>query len=160
MEEVIDCKYGTNNSERYSGEVTVGLWKHIRLGRTTLHDCIFHSVWGRMWFSNSVLETILGWKWNFSRPLSGIIQFVRDQDGQLSDYMEWVNGRLHWKPVFIREAQDWELESMAHPKKDLHLGATIGCCKQALRLLPCFLGSVYEILFPLLEFLFMFGRSP
>ena len=44
MEEVIDCKYGTNNSERYSGEVTVGLWKHIRLGRTTLHDCIFHSV--------------------------------------------------------------------------------------------------------------------
>ena len=55
-----------------------------------------------MWFSNSVLETILGWKWYFSRPLSGIIQFVRDQDGQLSDYMEWVNGTLHWKLVFIR----------------------------------------------------------
>ena len=48
-----------------------------------------------MWFSNSVLETILGWKWYFSRPLSGIIQFVTEQDGQLSDYMEWVNGRLH-----------------------------------------------------------------
>ena len=95
-----------------------------------------------------------------SRPLSGIIQFVRDQDGQLSDYMEWVNGRLHWKPVFIREAQDWELELMAHPKKDLLLGATIGCCKQALRLLPCFLGSVNESLFPLLWFLFMFGRLP
>ena len=112
-----------------------------------------------MWFSHSILETTLGWKWYFPRPLSGIIQFVRDQDGQLSDYMEWVNGTLHWKLVFIREAQDWELDSMAHPKKDLHLGATIGCCKQALRLLPCFLGSVYESLFALLEFLFMFGRS-
>ena len=51
-----------------------------------------------------------------------MIQFVRDQDGQLSDYMEWLNGMLHWKLVFIKEAQDWELESMAHPKKDLHLG--------------------------------------
>jgi hypothetical protein len=34
--------------------------------------------------------------------------------------MEWVNGQLHWKPVFIREAQDWEIELLARFFDDLY----------------------------------------
>ena len=38
----------------------------------------------------------------------------------VSDYVEWVNGTLQWKPLFNREAQYWELKSLDHFFSDLY----------------------------------------
>nr|POE69877.1 hypothetical protein CFP56_71225 [Quercus suber] len=42
-----------------------------------------------------------------------LLGFARDKEALVSDYFDWVNGQVHWKPVFILEAQEWELDSMA-----------------------------------------------
>lgn len=49
---------------------------------------------------------------------------------------------------------------LLHPKKDFRQRAIIGSFKEALRLLPSFLGSAYRSLSPVLEFLSLFGRWP
>lgn len=46
--------------------------------------------------------------------------FLEIRDARVSDYMEWVNDKVHWKPMFTRESQDWELESMAQFLDDLY----------------------------------------
>uniref|UniRef100_A0A7N2L7Z6 Uncharacterized protein n=1 Tax=Quercus lobata TaxID=97700 RepID=A0A7N2L7Z6_QUELO len=42
-----------------------------------------------------------------------LFRFARDKEALVSNYLDWVNGQVHWKPVFILEAQDWDLDSMA-----------------------------------------------
>lgn len=34
--------------------------------------------------------------------------------------MEWVNGKIHWNPLFIGEASDWEMESLEYFLDDLY----------------------------------------
>ena len=45
---------------------------------------------------------------------SELFRFAANGDALVSDYVELVNGSLQWKPLFSREAQDWELESLDH----------------------------------------------
>lgn len=46
----------------------------------------------------------------------GLANFIeiRDGDALVSNHIEWVNGHLHWKPLFLKEAQDSEMELLEH----------------------------------------------
>lgn len=44
---------------------------------------------------------------------------IRDGDALVSNYIEWVNGCLHWKPLFLKEAQDSEMELLEHISDEL-----------------------------------------
>ena len=41
-------------------------------------------------------------------------------DAFVFDYVDLVSGSLQWKPLFNREAQNWELESLDHFFNDLY----------------------------------------
>ena len=87
-----------------------GLWKYIRSSwdRFASYTCIEVGIgsiflfWKDHWISNGRLkETYLK-----------LFRFSRDSDAPVSDYMEWVNGQLQWKPLFLREVKRWESKSL------------------------------------------------
>ena len=49
----------------------------------------------------------------FQAKYPELFSFARDKDAQVANYMECLHGKVIWKSVFIQQAQDWELESMA-----------------------------------------------
>ena len=56
----------------------------------------------------------------FKETYPELLRVSRDRNDVVSDHMVWVNGQLHWKPLFLGEAQDWEIESLEHFFDDLH----------------------------------------
>lgn len=58
----------------------------------------------------------------------GLANFIEIRDGEalVSNYIEWVNGHLHWKPLFLREAQDVEMELLEHISDELY-AMKVGC---------------------------------
>ena len=89
----------------------VGPWKNIRKGweKFASYPC----------FEVGVGFQVLFWKYHwdsngtFQDRYPELFRFARDKKALVSDYFDWVKGQLHWKPVFIIEAQVWELDSMA-----------------------------------------------
>ena len=81
-----------------------------RVGRSLLHTLVLRGGWG---------SQILFWKYHwdsngtFQDRYPELFRFARDKEALVSNYLDWVNGQVHWKPVFILEAQDWDLDSMA-----------------------------------------------
>ena len=89
------------------------LWgrPNIRKGwESLLHTLVLRGGWG---------SQILFWKYHwdsngtFQDRYPELFRFARDKEALVSNYLDWVNGQVHWKPVFILEAQDWDLDSMA-----------------------------------------------
>lgn len=56
----------------------------------------------------------------FKETYPELLRVSRDRDDLVSDHVAWVNGQLHWKPLFLREVQDWEIELLEHFFDDLH----------------------------------------
>ena len=93
------------------GPYGVGPWKNIRKG--------WEKFASYTRFEVGVRSQVLFWKYHwdsnetFQDRYPELFRFARDKEALVSDYFDWVNGQVHWKPVFILKAQDWELNSMA-----------------------------------------------
>ena len=108
--------YSTTWCQRYSGIVKgphgVGPWKNTSKG--------FEKFASYTHFEVGVGSQVLFWKYHgIAMGLSKIdtlsCSCLMETERcwfQNSDYFEWVNGQVHWKPIFILEAQDWELDSV------------------------------------------------
>lgn len=57
---------------------------------------------------------------HFKADIWSYSDFLEIRDARVSVYTEWVNDKVHWKPMFTREAQDWELASMTQFLDDLY----------------------------------------
>jgi hypothetical protein len=95
----------TNQAMRSYG---VGVWKHIRRGwecfskfiKFEVGDGSQISFWHDTWCGAQPLKE--------SYP--ELYRIARNKEAWMSDYMQILNGEVHWNVHFFREAQDWEVE--------------------------------------------------
>ena len=92
------------------GAYGVGLWKGIRRGRACFSPFLS--------FSMGNGERVKFWhdQWCGDLPLKGafpdLFSIAAYKDAAAANLMSVRNGKLHWEVTFVRNLQDWEIESL------------------------------------------------
>ena len=119
---VIDSKYGYDicqwTPKRCKGLMRWGFGITLRKGWDQFASHIRYEVgdgsqelfWKNHWDGNS----------SFQDRHPELFRFNRDKDARVFDCMEWVQSKAHWRPIFIQDVQDWELESLTQFLDDLY----------------------------------------
>ena len=92
------------------GAYGVGLWKGIRRGWDRFFTFVSFSVgngervkfWSDLWCGDSSLK----------EAFPALFSIASNKVAAVADYMQIRHGNLHWEVTFVRNLQDWELESL------------------------------------------------
>jgi hypothetical protein len=110
----VEAKYGSLwggwCSDVGRGPYVVSLWKFIRRGWDSFSPLLSFKVgdgssvrlWHDVWCGDSPLK----------RVYPGLFLIFEDRDASVAVLMSFRHNSLHWELNFLRNIQDWELDSM------------------------------------------------
>ena len=103
-------KWGGWCSKISRGAYGVGLWKGIRRDWDRFSSFVSFSVgngemvkfWSDLWCGDSSLK----------EAFSALFSIAANKEAVVAEYMQISHGNLHWEVKFVRNLQDWELNSL------------------------------------------------
>ena len=92
------------------GSYGVGLWKGIRRGWDRFSSFVSFSVgngkrvkfWSDLWCGDSSLK----------EAFPALYSIASNKEATVAEYMQFSHGNLSWEVEFVRNLQDWELDSL------------------------------------------------
>uniref|UniRef100_A0A2N9ERP2 Reverse transcriptase zinc-binding domain-containing protein n=1 Tax=Fagus sylvatica TaxID=28930 RepID=A0A2N9ERP2_FAGSY len=112
--QVVEVKYGNMLggwcSKTPRGAYGVGLWKGIRRGWDRFSTFVSFSMgkgervkfWSDLWCGDFALK----------EAFPALFSIAENKEAAVAEYMQRSHGNLQWEVKFVRNLQDWELDSL------------------------------------------------